>query len=130
MRVCHYVLLVYRSNNISQNSNVSKQTCINLFKMVRNILNTLLLFGRNAHNGPIHDMPCLYSRVGYKSRGWEQSSPKWAGKYWVSCTCQTGRHTYRQDVVTTQTRRRVGDVYCTASHRNTTTSPKLLTDKP
>ena len=80
MRVCHYVLLVYRSNNISQNSNVSKQTCINLFKMVRNILNTLLLFGRNAHNGPIHDMPCLYSRVGYKSRGWEQNSTKKGGK--------------------------------------------------
>ena len=41
----------------------------------------------------------------------------------------TVRYTYRQDV-TTPTRHRVGDVYCTASRRSTTTSTKLLTDKP
>ena len=52
-----------------------------------------------------------------------QKSTKGAGKYWVGCTS-------RQDVVTTQTRRRVGDIYCTASHRSTTTSPKPLTGKP
>ena len=47
-----------------------------------------------------------------------------------------GWYTYRQDVVTTPTRRRVGDIYCTASRRRTTTSSKPLTqakagpDKP
>ena len=42
----------------------------------------------------------------------------------------TGRYTYRQDVMTFLTRRKAGDVYCTASRRSTTTSPKPLTDKP
>ena len=39
----------------------------------------------------------------------------------------TGRYSYRQDVMT---RRRVGDFFCTASRRITTTSPKPLTDEP
>ena len=42
----------------------------------------------------------------------------------------TGRYNYRQAVMTFPTRRRVGDVFYTASHRSTTTSPKPLTDKP
>ena len=42
----------------------------------------------------------------------------------------TGWYTYRQDVMTFPRRCRVGDVYCTASRCSTTTSPKLLTDKP
>ena len=42
----------------------------------------------------------------------------------------TGQYTYRQEVVTTPTRCRVGDIYCMASRRSTTTSTKLLTDKP
>ena len=42
----------------------------------------------------------------------------------------TGQYSYRQDVMAITTRRRVGDVFCTASHRSTTTSPKPLTDKP
>ena len=55
---------------------------------------------------------------------------KKVGKYWVSCTSPTGRYTYRQDVVPTPRRRRVGDVHCTASRRSTMTSPKPPTDKP
>ena len=62
-----------------------------------------------------------------KFGGRDKNPQKRAGKYWVSCTSPTGRYTYRQDVVTTQTRRRVGDVYCTASRRSTTTSPKPQT---
>ena len=42
----------------------------------------------------------------------------------------TGRYNYRQAVMTFPTRRRVGDVFCTASRRSITTSPKPLTDKP
>ena len=42
----------------------------------------------------------------------------------------TGRYTYRQDMVTTPTRCRVWDVYCTASHRSATTNLKPITDKP
>ena len=42
----------------------------------------------------------------------------------------TGRYTYRQAVITFPTRRRVGDVFCMASRRSTTVSPKPLTDKP
>ena len=42
----------------------------------------------------------------------------------------TGRHTSRQDVMTIQPRRRVGDVFHTISHRGSTKSPKPLTDKP
>ena len=41
-----------------------------------------------------------------------------------------GRYSYRQDVMAITTRRRVRDVFCTASRRSTTTSPKALTDKP
>ena len=41
----------------------------------------------------------------------------------------TGRYNYRQAIMTFPTRRRVGDVFCTASRRSTTTSPKPLTDK-
>ena len=67
------------------------------------------------------------SRVGYKSQG--QKFLKRAGKYWVGSTSLTVRYTYRQDVATTPTRRRIGDIYCTASRRSTT-SPKPLTDKP
>ena len=40
----------------------------------------------------------------------------------------TGQYT-GQEVVTTLTRCRVGDIYCMASRRSTTTSTKLLTDK-
>ena len=42
----------------------------------------------------------------------------------------TGQYSYRQDVMSIPTRRRVGDVFCTASCRTTMTSPKPLTDKP
>ena len=42
----------------------------------------------------------------------------------------TGRYSYRQAVMTFPTRCRVGDVFCSASRRSTTTSPKPLTDKP
>ena len=42
----------------------------------------------------------------------------------------TGRYSYRQDVMSIPTRHRVGNVFCTASRRTTTTSPKPLTDKP
>ena len=70
------------------------------------------------------------SKVSYKSRGvGDKKSQKRAGKYWVGYTSPTGWYTYRQDVVTTPTRCRVGDVYCMASCRNTMTSPKLLKDK-
>ena len=65
-----------------------------------------------------------------KVRGSGTKFTKKAGKYWVSCTSPTGQYTSRQDMVTTPTRRRVGDIYCTASRRSTTTSPKPLTDKP
>ena len=41
----------------------------------------------------------------------------------------TGQYSYRQDVMSIPTRHRVGDVFCTASRRGTTTSPKPLTDK-
>ena len=42
----------------------------------------------------------------------------------------TGRYSYRQDMMSIPTRRRFGDVFCTASRRSITTSPKPLTDKP
>ena len=42
----------------------------------------------------------------------------------------TGQYTYRQDMMAITTRRRVRDVFCMASRRSTTTSPKPLTDKP
>ena len=42
----------------------------------------------------------------------------------------TGRYSYRQDVMSIPTRRRVGYVFCTASRKTTITSPKPLTDKP
>ena len=42
----------------------------------------------------------------------------------------TGRYCYKQDVMSIPTRHRVGDVFCMASRRSTTTSPKPLTDKP
>ena len=45
-------------------------------------------------------------------------------------TSPTGRFTYRQDVMAFPRRCRVGDVYCMASRRSATTSPKPLTDKP
>ena len=41
----------------------------------------------------------------------------------------TGRYSYRQVVIAITTRRRVGDVFCTASHRSITTSPKSLTSR-
>ena len=42
----------------------------------------------------------------------------------------TGRYSYRQVVMAITIRHRIGDVFCTASHRSITTSPKPLTDKP
>ena len=39
----------------------------------------------------------------------------------------TGWYSYRQDVMNIPTRRRIGDVFCTASHRSAMTSPKPLT---
>ena len=42
----------------------------------------------------------------------------------------TGRYSYRQVVMAITTRHRVGDVFCKASHRSITTSPKPLTHKP
>ena len=42
----------------------------------------------------------------------------------------TGCYTYRQGVMPTLTRRRVGDVYCTVSYRSSSTSPEPLAYKP
>ena len=71
------------------------------------------------------------SRVGYKSQGvGDKNSQKRVGKCWVGCTSPTEWYTYRQDVVTTPTRRRVWEVYCMAGRRRTMTSPKPLKDKP
>ena len=42
----------------------------------------------------------------------------------------TGRYSYRQDVMSIRTRCRIGDVFYMASRKNSTTSPKPLTDKP
>ena len=46
----------------------------------------------------------------------------------------TGHYSYREDVMTTLTGRRVGDIYCTASSRSSMTSPNRQaasqTDKP
>ena len=41
----------------------------------------------------------------------------------------TGRYSYRQVVMAIATRCRVGDVFCKASRRSITTSPKPLTEK-
>ena len=41
----------------------------------------------------------------------------------------TGQYSYRQDVMSIPTRRRVRDVFCTPSRRSSMTSPKSLTDK-
>ena len=40
-----------------------------------------------------------------------------------------GQYSYRQDVMSIPTRHRFGDIFCMASRRSTTTSPKPLTDK-
>ena len=42
----------------------------------------------------------------------------------------TGRYSYRQDVMTFQTRHRHGDIIYMAIRKITMTSPKPLTDKP
>ena len=42
----------------------------------------------------------------------------------------TGQYSYRQVVMAITTRRRVWDIFCMASRRSTTTSPKPLRDKP
>ena len=42
----------------------------------------------------------------------------------------TGQYSYRQAIMTFQTRCRVRDVFYMVSHRSTVTSPKPLTDKP
>ena len=42
----------------------------------------------------------------------------------------TGRQSYRQVVMALPTSRRVGNIFCTASRRTSTTSRKPLTDKP
>ena len=55
-----------------------------------------------------------------------KSAPKCRAGYEIP----TGRYTYRQVVMAIPTRCRVGDVFCTASRRSTTTSPKPLIDKP
>ena len=82
------------------------------------------------HNALFWNRPCnrLYDpRVGCKSR---RVVRKRARKCRVSYESPTGWYTYRQDIMATPTRRRVGDVFCPASCRSTTTSPKPLTDKP
>ena len=48
----------------------------------------------------------------------------------VSQKTPTGCYSYTQDVMTTPTGRRVGYIFCTASHRSSTKSPEPLTDKP
>ena len=64
-----------------------------------------------------------YPRVGCKSRRVVRKACKNAESVMKS---PTGWYTHRQDVMAIPTRRRVGDVFCTASHRSTTTSPKPL----
>ena len=49
---------------------------------------------------------------------------------WSVMKSTTGRYSYRQVVIAIMTRRRVGDIFCKASRRSITTSPKPLTDKP
>ena len=65
------------------------------------------------------------SRIGYKSRVVGKSVRN-AESVMKSTT---GPYSYRQDVMSIPTSHRVGHVFCMASLRTTTTSPKPLTDK-
>ena len=70
--------------------------------------------------------PLTDPRVGCKSHRVVRKARKNAELVMKS---PTGRYTYRQVVMAIPTRRRVGDIFCTASRRSTT-SPKPPTDKP
>ena len=70
--------------------------------------------------------PCkrpFESRVGCESSGIVEKRPESVQN------ALAGRHTYREDVMTSPIRCRVGDILCTVSHGSNTTSPKPLTDK-
>ena len=87
---------------------------------------------KKSHQKSIRTVPCIYfdptilGSVAKVVGSWEKGR-KNAESVMKSTT---GRYSYRQDMMSILTRHRIGEVFCTVSHRTTTTSPKPLTDKP